>query len=127
MKDRKRTVPDKTECPYFEVGSVELVLAAPFKSRRIPTPVCHLSEVMLSRLRTTADGAGTANLLTLTPGLAPPRCMYGPDLDPPVREACTLARLQRGCEAGFIQLLTQYALRLDLPALPVLSPETETP
>ena len=120
-------MPDNTVCPYFEDGSVELVLPAPFKSRRVPTPVCGLAEIMLARLRKTAGGQEIANILTLTPATAAPRSMYGPDLEPPVRQACTLARLQPRCEAGFVQILTEQTLSSSLPPRPVALPETESP
>jgi hypothetical protein len=124
MKEVEKIVPEKTVCPYFEAGMVEVILPPPLKSRQVPTPRCGLAEMMLTRLRTTAGGQEVAALLTITPENAAPRSMYGADLGYPVREICTLERLQTSCEPSFVQILTEHSLSPELPVRPLALLET---
>lgn len=120
-------MPDNSLCPYFTEGFVEIVLTASLKSHKVPTPTCRLAEIMLARLRTTPGGQEVAAALTMAPDTAAPRSMYGCDLAPPVREACTLERLQTRCVAGFTQMLTEHSLSAELPVGPAAAPEGEPP
>jgi hypothetical protein len=121
-------------CPYFSLQVVEVPIeASNVTTHRLPSKLCDasmklsvcrcsLTEALVTRLQTHAEGHSLASFMEGPAIDGARRPIVGSDLEPISTHACTQHRCSDRCLPGFVEILGLFGLNHDVPEQPAPRP-----